>query len=134
MLEITLRPQLLAYQNTLTLEDRVLVLDLAYHLRTDSWWLSVLEEDLTPIVEGRRMVEGAALVLGGRDPRLPGGVFLLIRLGERRVGEDAEAASGPGLGELGTSWRLVYYSAEELLEGEELDLLAPRSIKITGVV
>jgi hypothetical protein len=129
MLEIRLRASLLAYQNTIALDGVVITLDVTYHVRTDDWWLSIYAEDGTPIVEGRRMVSTWPLLLGTVDDRLPRGVLVLLPIGTQQAVEGVRRDL-PGAGELGDTWRLVYYDADDLAAFEEdTDLLEPRAIR-----
>jgi len=111
MLEITIRPELLDYRDTITLGGVVLALDLSYRVRTDDWWLSLYDEEGAPIITGRRIVTGWPLLVGVFDQRLPQGLFIALRLGEGEA--DARA------GELGRDVVLTFF------EPADLDALAP---------
>ena len=132
MLEITLRPTLLAYQNTVAIDDRVIILDIEYHQRTDDWWISFLDEELQPILTGRRVVGYTSLTGGEIDDRLPSGVFMALLVGDVVRDAEGRVSSRPRAGELGRSWRLVYYTLDELLALDDgVDLLEPRSIVVS---
>lgn len=129
MLEIRLRPQLLAYRDTITLDGLVLILDIEYHARTSDWWISFYAEDGSPILEGRRVVGAWPLTAGALDPRLPTGGLLVLPVGDRRAVAGV-VPSRPGPGELGTSWRLVFYDLADLADfAPDVDLLEPASIR-----
>lgn len=121
MLEITLRPTLLAYRDTITLGGVVLILDITYHARTDDWWISFLDEELSPITEGRRVVTGWPLNIGVRDDRMPDGLFLAVRIGEG----EADARTG----ELGRQVRLVFLDADDVASlSQTTSPLVPRAV------
>lgn len=125
--EIVIRPELLAYRDTVTLGGVILTLDLEYHQRTDDWWISWYDEELQPIVTGRRIVTGWPLNLSVYDDRMPQGMFLAVR--EGAGSDDARA------GELGRAVKLLFLDADELAALEpESDPLAPRAVvSIEGV-
>ena len=125
--EIVIRPELLAYRDTINLGGVILTLDLEYHARTDDWWVSFLDEEAQPIVTGRRVVTGWPLNLSVYDDRMPQGFFLAVR--EGAGAGDAQA------GELGRAVKLLFLDAAELAElAPDQDPLAPRAIiSIEGV-
>jgi hypothetical protein len=126
-LEIVTRPELLAYRNTVTLGGVILTIDLAYHIRTDDWWIGFYDEEGLPIVEGRRLVTGWPLNISALDERMPQGIFLAVRQGEG----EADAR----IGELGRAVRLLFLDADELTSLEPAtDPLAPRAIISIGGV
>jgi hypothetical protein len=121
MLEIVVRPELLDYLDTINLGGVILTLALSYRVRTDDWWISFLDEESQPILQGKRIVTGWPLNIGVYDDRLPQGLFVALRLGEGE--SDARA------GELGRTVKLTFFEASDLAAlGDEPDLLDPRAI------
>jgi len=127
---ITLRPALLTYRNRVVLDNVVLFLAVQYRARTNDWFLSVLDAQEEPILEGIRVVTSYPLLSGVRDERLPPGQLIAIRQSEN---EDI-----PRAGELGDEV-LLYYIREEDVEEARLDagtsgedLISPAAIR--GVV
>lgn len=121
MLEITIRPELLDYRDTITLGGVVLTLDVAYRVRTDDWWLSLYDEEGLPIITGRRIVTGWPLTVGVFDTRLPQGLFIALRLGEG----EGDATQG----ELGRDVVLTFWEPSDLADlAPAADPLAPRAI------
>lgn len=127
MLEIVVRPELLDYLDTVTLDGVILTLGISYRVRTDDWWLSLFDEEGQPLLQGKRIVTGWPLNVGVFDPRLPNGLFIALRLGE----SEADATAG----ELGRAVRLTFWSAEDLaaLDGEPSPLEPRAIVSIEGV-
>lgn len=133
MLEITLRPTLLAYQNTVTLDDVVVILDVEYHQRTDDWWISFYDEQGEPILLGRRVVGRWPLTVGTIDTRLPQGAWMVLQVGDIPQAVAGIVRDMPRAGELGRSWRMLYYTIEDLTaDSGDPDLLEPRAIIVQG--
>ena len=121
MLEIVVRPELLDYLDTVTLDGLILTVGLSYRVRTNDWWLSLFDEEGSPLLQGKRVVTGWPLNIGVFDPHLPRGLFIALRLGE---GEDDARA-----GELGRTVKLTFWEAAELAElAPAQDPLAPRAV------
>lgn len=131
--EITLRPSLLAYQDTIVIDGVTLTLDVEYRVRDADWWLSILDAQGAPIAECIRVTIGRPIPAGVYDARLPpGGVFFAVRLEEGDF-------SHPGPGELGDAVRLLWLTRDDVLaqigeEGGSVDYLAIAKVKsITAV-
>lgn len=88
------------------LDGTIYVFDLRWNDRAGAWFMDVLEEDLTPIRHGIKLVLGALVGSDTKDSRFPPGRFLL----EDKTGEGVEAT----LEDLGTRVILYYFSEEEL--------------------
>jgi hypothetical protein len=126
--EITLRPALLAYQDTIVIQGVTLTLDIEYRVRDDDWWLTLIGADGLPIASGLRVTTGRPLPAGVFDPRLPqGGRFVAVRLEDGNFDD-------PRAGELGTAVRLLWVSLEDVQAdiaeaGQATDWIAPARIK-----
>lgn len=125
-LEIVVRPELLAYENTVVIDDKILVLDLQYVNQLDRWMMSIFDELGAPIRTGIKLTTGVPLTLGLIDARMPqDGYFMTVRIG----GEEGPARAG----ELGREVRLLWITQadidEELAEDPILDLSTPLKIR-----
>lgn len=107
-LEITLRPALLTYTDTILLLGQVLQLEVSYRVRDNDWWISILDGTGRAIVRGLRAVTGRPLTLGLFDPSLPLGQLFVVRLDDTY--RDA------GAGELGDVARLLFLTPQEAQE------------------
>lgn len=94
------------YEQTTRLEGREYRLQFRYSQSTDRWWLNILEEDLTPLVQGIKLVTGADLFRPySYNPAMPPGKLLVFPQGA----DD----SPPGLNDLAEGGRcmLIYVEA-----------------------
>lgn len=105
---IPLIPELLRYEVDITVEGVPLVIDVEWRPRVESWYLGILTPDREPIVVGRRVVTGWFPFARTVDARLPGGLFLVYRIGD--------SDDDPGETELGTEVVLSVLTEDERAE------------------
>ncbi len=110
ILEIPLTPDTPDFRQVASLDGAAFVLDFSFSARTNSWYVSVLQQredaEPTPIAEGVRLAVNypvlAGIVFDGR----PRGELLPVDL----TGQGLD----PGYEDLGTRVLLYYYDAEEM--------------------
>ncbi len=92
------------YTQRTILDGREYVLHLRWNGRSAKWFLSVLDQDESPIVQGIKIVADFPLLESAVDDRLPPGVLLAL--------DTTQEGRDPGLTELGDRVVLVYQEAE----------------------
>ena len=110
ILEIPLTPDTPDFRQVASLDGAAYVLDVSFSDRTNSWYVSVLQQredsEPTPIAEGVRLAVNypvlAGIVFDGR----PQGELIPIDLTNRGI--------DPSYEDLGTRVRLYYYDASEM--------------------
>lgn len=110
---VPLTPSLLRYQTRQAVEGVELIYDLEWRERVQSWYLSVLLPDETPLIQGRRVVAGWSPLLRFTSAQLPDGLYLVARVGD--------SDEDPGRDELGTTVLLYFMTRAEV------DALPPRT-------
>lgn len=105
-LVIPLSPALLRYQTRQQVDGVELIYDLQWRERVQSWYMSVLLPNETPIITGRRIVSNWSPLLRFVSPSLPDGLYLVVRQGE--------SDQDPARDELGTSVLLQFMARAEL--------------------
>ena len=100
-------PSIPLYTMRTTIEGVEYRLLFDYVGREDRWYLSIADQDEVPLARGIKLVVNWPLLRRRHaDPRLPPGELVVV--------DTTEHGGSPGLDELGESFELVYYSAEEL--------------------
>ncbi len=97
------------FRQKTNLEGRDFVLDFSYNQRIERWYLSIFDEEETPILRGLKLVANWPLLRHYRyDIRLPPGELMALT-------QDGSTAP-PTLNELGPGKRaeLVYIEAADL--------------------
>lgn len=79
---IPLSPELLRYETRMNVAGVELVFELQWRERVQAWYLSIREEDGTPVLLGRRIVAEWSPTLRRRTTQLPDGLFLVARQGD----------------------------------------------------
>ena len=105
-LVIPLSPALLRYQTRQQVDGVELIYDLQWRERVQSWYLSVLLPNETPLITGRRIVANWSPLLRFVSDALPDGLYLVVRQGE--------SDEDPGRDELGTSVLFQFMTRAEL--------------------
>jgi hypothetical protein len=105
-LVIPLTPSLLRYQTRQQVDGVELIYDLQWRERVQSWYLSVLLPNETPIITGRRIVSNWSPLLRFVSSSLPDGLYLVVRQGD--------SDQDPGRDELGTNVLLQFMTRAEL--------------------
>lgn len=107
-----------AYSQTTTLDGRNYLFSFAFNEREGTWFVSLADADGVPIVEGEKVIVQLPLFSLVTDPRRPPGVMMAIDTTAPETDYSAEVktlAQDPGLFELGTRVKLVYFPADELV-------------------
>ena len=105
-LVIPLTPSLLRYQTRQQVDGVELIYDLQWRERVQSWYLSVLLPNETPLITGRRVVSNWSPMLRFVSSSLPDGLYLVARQGD--------SDEDPGRDELGTSVLFQFLTRAEL--------------------
>lgn len=105
-LVIPLTPSLLRYQTRQQVDGVELIYDLQWRERVQSWYLSVLLPNETPLITGRRIVSNWSPMLRFVSAQVPDGLYLVVRQGD--------SDEDPGRDELGTSVLFQFLTRAEL--------------------
>jgi len=105
-LVIPLTPSLLRYQTRQQVDGVELIYDLQWRVRVQSWYLSVLLPNETPLITGRRIVSNWSPMLRFVSAQVPDGLYLVVRQGD--------SDEDPGRDELGTSVLFQFLTRAEL--------------------
>lgn len=103
---VPLLPQLLSYETRQSVDGVELVFTLQWRERLASWFLSIQQADVTPILTGRRIVADWSPTMRLTTSLLPDGLFVIARQGD--------GDQDPGRDELGTDVLLYFIPTAEL--------------------
>lgn len=103
-IEIPLRSDLKNFNQRITLDGAEYSFDFEHNVRDDAWFMSISDSEGVSILEGKKLTTGAVLNRNVIvEDVLPGILGLIDTTG---------AGSNPGLGELGSTFFLLYEEAE----------------------
>lgn len=105
------------YEQTTTLDGRDYLLRFTFNEREGFWYMSMSDQDSSPIVTGLKVAVDFPLLKRVTDARRPPGTLMAKDLATVDVDIDAGEkllALDPGLEELGARVLLVYFTAAEL--------------------
>lgn len=113
MRELNLPTDDSAFSFTDVLDERAYTFDFWWNTRTLSWYLSLTDAEGVQLVSGVRLSHKAFPLARLRDLRLPPGALYVLSMSD----SDAE----PTLESLGRDTRIIYYSADDLLQRAALN-------------
>ena len=96
----------LYYDQTVQLEGREFVFGFQWSARELCWYLSISDQDETPLATSIRLVVNWPLLRKYTDPRLPPGRLIAIDLSDQM--QDIQVP-----GDLGTRVSLTYYTSDD---------------------
>jgi len=105
--ELPLIPSVPFYTFGVDLEDLTYLIEMRWNGRDLAWYMSIMEEDETPIRMGIKVVLGTFLGRRSVNPLFPPGLLAAVDL----TGQGQDAT----LDDLGTRVVVYYYTAEEIL-------------------
>lgn len=92
------------------LDGVTLQLEFKWNARAGAWYVDFYTAELDPILLGQKIVPDLPLWGRSRDPRLPGGQFV--------CNDTKGTGDSPGRRELGDTFVLTYFTAEEVTAGQ----------------
>jgi len=95
-----------SFKEQVTLEDTIYQLSLIWNGRDNAWFLSIAEQDGTPILDGIKLVPGYELLSRFKDSRLPPGALLTPDL--------TGTGDYPTRDNFGVDMKLVYMTEAEV--------------------
>lgn len=96
------------WSESISLDQVVYRLTFRWNLRSQSWSMTISEDDGTPIVTGIKILPQISLLQRHKDERLPPGVLYAFDVIE---GDEAER---PTKSQLGNKLKLIYTTRAEL--------------------
>lgn len=99
--------ELSSYDQRVVLDGREYVLAFQWNQREAKWYLSISDQDGSPIVHGIKVVANFPLLRRLRDRRAPPG--------ELYAQDRSGAGADPGLRDFGTRVILVYHPAADIV-------------------
>lgn len=112
IIPLSTRGDSLFFSISTVLDAEVFVFECKWNFRDESWYLSIFEEDNTPIVQGVRMVLGTYLGRKSTHKLFKSGVFVMVDT----TGQSMEATQE----DLGYRVKLIRFSVEEIIVGRGL--------------
>jgi len=102
---INIAPNIPQFSQQVSLDGVVYTLDFFYNTREDSWYLSILDVELTPIISARKMVADWPIMWRSRSASKPPGELWVI--------DESGAGLDPSLSDLGDRVKLLYADESE---------------------
>jgi hypothetical protein len=107
MLSLPVIPSVPHYDFTTVIEDRTYLFEFRWNDRDSAWYMSVFEQDNTPIISGVKVVLGVGLGRRSNHPLFFDGVF--------RAVDTSGLLVDPTLDDLGTRVEIRYLTGFDLM-------------------
>lgn len=102
-LELPVRQDLENYTFSTTLDGAAYTFDLVWNARSQAWFMSILDGESVPLLDGKKLTTGAQL---NRDVQAEG-----VLRGSLIVVDTSGLGEEPGIDNLGTRFLLIYEEA-----------------------